>query len=330
MPDFGAEPIDPALARKLDAFTVPSLPAGFAERLAQKAAAMPDEAFAAKPLPRTRRSTPRRRWRVATTGLGAIAFGLMSISAAAAGWFGEPLREAIGKAPVVGPAIVRTVERVAPARLVLKRPQAIEPALAANPDIAAPSPSRSTAVEDPPLWPDRAERQRLLADPEARRAWMEAHPRAAVRIRERQAARRDLLEALPLAAERIRERQAERRDLLEAHPRAVEIVKERRAAREAGATAPEMRELRREQVQEVRKLRAEQRPAPQAETPMPSPAARMLAPSVEPAAGPSAAAGSGAPEIGPGPELAQRRLERRERRQERRERRRQRIDAMRP
>ncbi len=325
-----AEPIDPALARKLDAFTVPPLPSGFAERLAQKAASMPDEVVVAGPLPRARRSMPRRRWRVATTGLGAIAFGLMSISAAAAGWFGEPLREAVGKAPVVGPAIVRTVERVVPARLVVKRPQAIEPALAANPDIAAPSPSGSAGAEDLPLWLDRAERQRILADPEARRAWMEAHPRAAVRIRESQAARRDLLEARPLAAERIRERQAERRDLLEAHPRAAEMIRERRAAREAGATAPEMRALRREQVQEVRKLRAEMRPAPQTETPVSPPAARMLAPSVEPAASPPAVAGAGAPETGTGPELAQRRLERRERRQERRERRRQRIDAMRP
>ena len=36
-----AEPIDPVLARKLDAFTVPTLPEGFADRLLAAALAEP-------------------------------------------------------------------------------------------------------------------------------------------------------------------------------------------------------------------------------------------------------------------------------------------------
>jgi hypothetical protein len=310
MPDFGAEPIDPALARKLDAFTVPPLPTGFAERLAKHAASLPPEAHSAAPALRTRPSAPRRRWRMASTGLGAIALGMISISAAAMGYLGEPVREAIGKAPVVGPAIVRTIERVVPERLVVKRPQAEQPVLVANPESPIPVPATSEAAGDTPqVLPQAGERRRLLADPEARRAWMEAHPRAAGRIEARRAARREIVET---------------------HPRAAQIVAERRAAREAGASPREMRQLRREQIREVREQRADLRTGMKVDAPPAEPAARMAEPTAaEPAVDRPVMAASDAPIAGQG-DQAQRRIERRERRQERRERIRQRLERNRP
>ncbi len=304
-----AEPIDPALARKLYAFTVPPLTPGFAERLAQKAASLPQEAGSV-PLPRSRRSTPRRRWRVATTGLGAIALGMMSISAAAMGYFGEPLREAVQRAPVVGPAIVTAIERVAPKRLAARLAPAPRAELAAK----TPAADEASGVQAgvgalPTRLTDQSERHRILADPEERRAWLEAHPKVARRIEARQAARGEFLET---------------------HPRAAGLIEERRAAREAGATPREMRQLRREQIRELREQRAELRTVPRAEEPAVAPAARAIeqgsAPKVDqpadiPADAPVAAsAGAG----------LQHRLERRELRQERRERRRQRMERQRP
>ena len=309
MPDSGAEPIDPALARKLDAFTVPPLPAGFAERLAQQAASLPPEASSAAPLPRTRRAMPRRRWRAVTTGLGALTLGMMSISAAAAGWLGEPLREAVGKAPVLGPAIVSAVERVVPARLVAKAEQPAKPVFALKPEVPAVAPDADNLPDQPLAAPNRAEPRRLLADPAARRAWLEAHPRAAQRIDARQEARREWIET---------------------HPRAAERIAEVRAAREAGATPRELRRLRREKVIEAREQRSELRSSPQAEITAQPPAARIA----EPPAGPSVeqpeTAASAAPLDEPAAGPAQRRIERRELIQERRERRRQRMERLRP
>jgi hypothetical protein len=304
-----AEPIDPALARKLDAFTVPPLPGDFAERLAQKAAAMPPDASSAAPLPPLRRSAPVRRWRIATTGLGAVALGMMSISAAAMGYFGEPLREAVQKAPVVGPAIVTAIERVAPERFAARLAPAPKPEELARQVSPTEAPELQDRESAPPRLLDRVARRRIMADPEARRAWMDAHPRA---------------------AERIGERQAARRDWLEAHPRAAEMVEERRAAREAGASPREMRQLRREQIREAREQRGELRAVPQAQAPAAPPAARTIEQPSAPPADQPAADVSTVPDNEAGADMAQNRLERRERRQERRERLRQRMERLRP
>ena len=98
------EPIDTALAHRLDAYTVPSLPAGFADRLV--AATLEESAPPVSPfetaLPTMRRPAARRWLRRGATGLGAIAVGMISISAAAMGYFGEPIRLAVHEAPVVG------------------------------------------------------------------------------------------------------------------------------------------------------------------------------------------------------------------------------------
>lgn len=180
------EPIDPVLAGKLEAFTVPALPEGFAERLV--AAALEDAALAGNELPRSRRA-PARRWlRGGVTGLGVIAVGMISISAAAMGYFGEPIRHAVVKAPLVG----KVIERVLPKSL--HRAKAVAPARIVKPVAPAVHSSEiATSVPDemPParLTPfERRQRLRaIFADPEARQAWIEAHPRAARRIARRRA-----------------------------------------------------------------------------------------------------------------------------------------------
>ena len=187
-----AEPIDPALARKLDAFTVPALPGTFAERALAAALALPEgEAHrSAPPLPRQRRTAPRRWLRGAVTGLGAVAVGMISISAAAMGYFGEPIRHAVEQAPVVGPVVGRVIERVLPRHA--RAAKQVAPADVVKPVAPKAAPSAITApapMAEPAAPLTRSERrQRLratLADPEARKAWVEAHPVAARRIERR-------------------------------------------------------------------------------------------------------------------------------------------------
>ena len=191
MANLGAEPIDPGLARKLDAFTVPALPGAFAERALAAALALPEgETTGALPLPRLRQPIAGRWWRRGGVGLGALAAAMISISAAAMGYFGEPVRQAIHQAPVIGGVI----ERVIPDRP--RRKAKLVPTRAAPAKVApAPVASAMPAEEAQPVEPlppprrTRAEVRRILADPEARRAWIEAHPEAAQRIAGRRAAR---------------------------------------------------------------------------------------------------------------------------------------------
>ena len=131
-----AEPIDPAAGARLDAFAVPPLPPGFADRLV--AAALADSASAAAPsgaaLPPLRRPVARRWLRGGVTGLGAIAVGMISISAAAMGYFGEPIRDAVQQAPVIGKVIERVLPKAArPARKLRPRRQAGQASAAAGP-----------------------------------------------------------------------------------------------------------------------------------------------------------------------------------------------------
>lgn len=190
-----AEPIDPALARRLDAYTVPPLPSGFADRLVAVAleGSSPEVSSAQTALPTLRRPAPRRWLRGGAMGLGAIALGMISISAAAMGYFGEPIRHAVQQTPVVG----KVIERVLPRSLRLGslQPASHEaPARVAKPAVPQ-VPATEIAVpvlEDAPasrLTPiERRQRLRsILADPVARQAWVEAHPRAAERIALRRA-----------------------------------------------------------------------------------------------------------------------------------------------
>ncbi len=208
-----AEPIDPGLAKKLDMFTAPPLPGGFADRALAAALALPEgEAEpAAPPLPRQRRPIQGRWWRRSAVGLGAIAAGMISISAAAMGYFGEPVRLAIHQAPVIGPMVDRVIERVIPekprrkAKLVNERAAPAKPAPAPA-AIALPVEEARVAEPLPPRWRARAEVRRILADPEARKAWIEAHPEAAERIAARRAAR---IERRRTVQAEVRKRRAE-------------------------------------------------------------------------------------------------------------------------
>jgi len=85
MTDTGRLPIDPAFARALDAFDVPAQNAAFLDRIA----AMPaDGAPALPPMPRRRLLGQGRRgaW-VRRAGIGVIALGIASATAAATGVF---------------------------------------------------------------------------------------------------------------------------------------------------------------------------------------------------------------------------------------------------
>lgn len=218
MADFAPEPIDPALARKLDAFTVPALPEGFAARVAAAAQALPIDDSVPPSLPRQRRTTPRRWLRSGAAGFGVIAAGMLSISAAAMGYFGEPVRQAVDRAPVIG----KVIERVIPERLRHRAPQVVHepkaPARAGPPAVAS-EPAQALAM---PLAPGL--RRGRFASPEERRAWIEAHPEQAARIIER---RRAWAEAHPVRAARIAQR---RRAWMEAHPEQAAQIAERRRA----------------------------------------------------------------------------------------------------
>lgn len=104
----------------LDRFTVPPLPAGFADRIVAAAehrtASLPDR----RP-PRDKIGGWRRRGAVLG---GSAALGLLSAAAAAAGLFGEPARRAVREVPVVGTIIARVVpESAQPIRASASAPQ---------------------------------------------------------------------------------------------------------------------------------------------------------------------------------------------------------------
>lgn len=264
-----AEPIDPALARRLDAYTVPPLPEGFAARAAAAAMALPQDEVDPPALPRQRRPLPRRWIRSGIGGLGVIAAGMLSISAAAMGYFGEPVREAVGKAPVIG----KVIERVIPEHLRHRR-QPVQLVARPSKPIVAPSASASPqeALPAQDLRPLRGPGR--FANPEERRAWMEAHPLQAARIAER---RRQWAEAHPVQAAQM----AQRRAWAEAHPaeaaarraalreRRMEMQRRRMKAVLAGANGPEQaapmepgpgprqlwRQERRERIRDMREER---------------------------------------------------------------------------
>lgn len=220
------EAIEPALARKLDALTVPPLAADFSSRVLARAVELPLGGAApdAPPLPKQRRAMPRRLWRAGATGLGAIALGMMSISAAAMGYFGEPIRKAVASAPVIGNVVERVIPQ--PVRKAARPQLAARPAakLAADPSpVAETLPGEaSTAAEVLPAG--RGWRARAAAmTPEQRAAWLAAHPVAAERIARRKAWR----ESHPEQAARIDAHQARRRAI------AAERRERRRAARAA-------------------------------------------------------------------------------------------------
>lgn len=108
MSDPAFPPIERDLAARLDLLVPPALPADFAARLTAAAQETPQvPAFAALPPARWRAVGRRARLGIAVGGLALI--GLGSVSAAAAGYLGEPVNRAVHRLPVVGKLIEKVI-----------------------------------------------------------------------------------------------------------------------------------------------------------------------------------------------------------------------------
>ena len=112
-------PIDRDLALRLDALVAPALSADFAARLAAAAQATAQvPAFA--PMPTTRWHAIGRRARIGIAAGSLALIGLGSVSAAAAGYLGEPVNHAVHRLPVVG----KLIEKVIPEKRRLHHAEA--------------------------------------------------------------------------------------------------------------------------------------------------------------------------------------------------------------
>lgn len=136
----------PAMRLALDAYRVPPLPEGFAERVVARALAESRQrAPSAARTARWRR--PRRIF------AGVLLAGLLSATAAAAGWLGKP---------VYVPVISELIERVKPAENHLAKSRALSrpaaaPAVPASPEpIEAPVDLAPAPVPARPSMPDPA------------------------------------------------------------------------------------------------------------------------------------------------------------------------------
>lgn len=132
-PDRGSGPISPGspLARVLDGYRAPDLPAGFAERVLAAAEARP------LPLPELRRPGRSRRWRIGQRlAIGVASFGALATAAAATGLL-EQLAIPVPSAKTVWASLTGSAEAAA----------APEPVAAAAP-ASAPTPA-AVAIEGP-------------------------------------------------------------------------------------------------------------------------------------------------------------------------------------
>lgn len=126
-------PIAPGstLARVLDGYAVPELPAGFADRVLAAAEARP------APLPALRRPVRTRRWRIGQRiAIGALSFGALATAAAATGLL-EQLAIPVPSANTVWASLTGSAQASA----------VREPAVAAAP-VPAPTPA-PVAIEGP-------------------------------------------------------------------------------------------------------------------------------------------------------------------------------------
>lgn len=138
--------LDPALSGALDRFTVPGLPADFADRVVEAALARD-----ADPLPKPVPRRPRRTgWiRGHRVVIGAMAVGLMSAAAAATAIFADNPRTV----PIIGPIIASVApEKPAP------KPRAHKP-----------PPVRLTTVKPPEVSPEAEGEPQPMATPVERR-----------------------------------------------------------------------------------------------------------------------------------------------------------------
>jgi hypothetical protein len=266
-----AEPIDPALAKRLDAFTVPALPEGFADRLMDAVSEMPSpaQAMPGAPLPPLRRPGARRWLRGGIAGLGTLAVGMISISAAAMGYLGEPIRLAVSEAPVIGTVVERVIPK---AMRQPQKPATAQLAKPAAPQIEAPASAAPLNEAQPARWltpmERRARAREIMADPEKRRAWIEAHPVAAQRIMRRAELRRQRAEGrAQLRRQRIEAGIAVPSGL-EALPRAMPGPERRERLEYLRQLRRERMEMRRERIETRRRMRQSAVEAPPPEAPL--------------------------------------------------------------
>ncbi|WP_295635160.1 hypothetical protein [Novosphingobium sp.] len=150
MADPAFPPIDRDLAQQLDALQPPVLSGDFAVRLTALALETPQApAFAALPPVRWRAVGRRARLGIAVGSLALI--GLGSVSAAAAGYLGEPVNRAVHRLPVVG----KLIEKVIPEKRRLHHSEAAPAAglkhrhAAESPRITLPEPRPAAADASP-------------------------------------------------------------------------------------------------------------------------------------------------------------------------------------
>ena len=258
-------PLDRDLARALDAYSVPPLSAGFADRVT--AMALSGQSLpAAKPLRRTGRTRWMPRHRVA---FGLVAGALMSATAAAAGVFGD-----LG---VTIPALRQMAERIS---LVAPAEPAAAPQRRAAVPItvdASPATAPAAAPVGPALTPEQLEVRFRATDErrDARRAMVTERIETAVDrgIERREAA------GLPVPT-------PEQRGAVRAR------IQQRVAERDA--VASERREANRDALRDV--VRERQMEGPGAQPPAPvqtPPPVAAVPPPVLPAQGAAPAADSG-------------------------------------
>ncbi|MBP6379122.1 MAG: hypothetical protein KA312_01760 [Sphingorhabdus sp.] len=147
----------PHIAAALDRLTVPPVPTGFGERLAARIAAgdLPAESSSiAPPLPSARRRFGSTSWRRSGRVVIVVAaFGIATATAAASGFFGEPVY-----VPVVSDALAKAKLVELPARTAKPAPKAVA---ASEVDTKAAEVPKATGREAV-----RSLYDRLRADPE--------------------------------------------------------------------------------------------------------------------------------------------------------------------
>ncbi|WP_073981543.1 hypothetical protein [Erythrobacter donghaensis] len=302
--DRGSGPIAPGspLARVLDGYRAPDLPAGFAERVLAAAEARP------LPLPELRRPARSRRWRIGQRlAIGVASFGALATAAAATGLL-EQLAIPVPSAKTVWASLTGSAEAAA----------APEPVAAAAP-ASAPTPA-AVAIEGPIDTPEelqealrrvdqvragrREERraiidQRIKSEIERRRAaglrvpTPEEEARLRARIEQAVTAREQRADAAATARREAMQRKVEngealtREDLTGGKPLSPEARERFRGLRDLPPgervkawreMSPEERRALADELRTRRAVRLPQQPAPAPE-PAPVPSQDTPAPS---------------------------------------------------
>lgn len=162
-----AEPAySPEFEKALDAYAVPSVPSGFSDRLMARIAVGDTgvlDAATHVPLPRARKSSP---WRRTSRIVGSVAiFSLATATAAAAGFFGDPVYVPGVSEALVEAKIVEAPKRVAKPKIrMVAEATPVEPATAQPPATgSAAIVNRVTDLRNNPEFVKLTPRERLAA-----------------------------------------------------------------------------------------------------------------------------------------------------------------------